>query len=74
MRSGRQPNEVDARRERSCRRCPARPAIGVGERGVEAMLMGLNKTFGWAPVMEAGKIIGLKQPDEEGGGTVSLEP
>ena len=38
------------------------------------MLMGLNKTFGWAPVMEGGKVIGLKQPDEEGGGTVSLEP
>ena len=45
-----------------------------GAHGVEAMLMGLNETFGWAPVMEAGKIIGLKQPDEDGGGTVSLEP
>ena len=45
-----------------------------GERGVEAMLNGLHESFGWAPVMEAGKVIGLKQPDEEGGGTVSLEP
>jgi glutamate--cysteine ligase len=44
------------------------------DRGVRAMLEGLNARFGWAPVMEKDHIIGLKQPDEEGGGTVSLEP
>jgi glutamate--cysteine ligase len=44
------------------------------DRGVRAMLEGLQHRFGWAPVMEKQYIIGLKQPDEEGGGTVSLEP
>jgi glutamate--cysteine ligase len=44
------------------------------ERGVRAMLTGLQEKFGWAPVMEGGNIIGLLQPADEGGGTVSLEP
>ena len=44
------------------------------DRGVEAMLTGMQEKFGWAPVMEGGNIIGLLQPAEDGGGTVSLEP
>ncbi len=44
------------------------------DRGVRAMLEGLHQRFGWEPVLEKDQIIGLMQPAEEGGGTVSLEP
>ncbi len=40
-----------------------------GPAGIEAMLTGLTR-FGWEPVRESGKIIGLSQ----GGASVSLEP
>lgn len=40
-----------------------------GSCGIEAMLTGLAR-FGWEPVLEAGKIIGLSQD----GASVSLEP
>lgn len=40
-----------------------------GPAGIEAMLTGLTR-FGWEPVLEVGKIIGLSQ----GGASVSLEP
>ena len=41
-----------------------------GERSIKAMLEGLRDGFGWAPVLEAGNIIGL----EKDGANVSLEP
>jgi len=41
-----------------------------GARSIRAMLEGLRDRFGWAPVLEAGKIIGL----EKDGANVSLEP
>ncbi|MEQ3624457.1 MAG: glutamate--cysteine ligase [Celeribacter sp.] len=41
-----------------------------GARSVRAMLEGLRDRFGWAPVEEAGKIIGLTKE----GANVSLEP
>ncbi|MGA9253450.1 MAG: glutamate-cysteine ligase family protein, partial [Roseobacter sp.] len=41
-----------------------------GARSIRAMLEGLRDTFGWAQVLEDGKIIGL----EKDGANVSLEP
>jgi glutamate--cysteine ligase len=41
-----------------------------GDCSVHAMLAGLRDRFGWAPVEEAGKLIGLSK----GGANVSLEP
>jgi len=41
-----------------------------GERSVEAVLKGLRDAHGWAPVEEAGKLIGLVKD----GANVSLEP
>ncbi|MDT0681587.1 glutamate--cysteine ligase [Roseicyclus sp. F158] len=41
-----------------------------GDRSIRAMLEGLRDRFGWSPVEEAGKLIGL----EKDGANVSLEP
>ncbi len=41
-----------------------------GEVGVRAMLEGLRDQFGWQPIEEGGKLIGLKRD----GASVSLEP
>jgi len=41
-----------------------------GPRSVRAMLEGLRDSFGWAPVLEAGNIVGL----EKDGANISLEP
>ena len=41
-----------------------------GPRSVRALLEGLARDFGWAPVLEGGAIIGAKK----GGANVSLEP
>ncbi len=41
-----------------------------GPRSIRAMLEGLRDRFGWAPILEAGNIIGL----EKDGANVSLEP
>ncbi len=41
-----------------------------GDRSIQAVLEGLRDRFGWAPVTEAGLIIGL----EKNGANVSLEP
>ncbi|MDQ7080467.1 MAG: glutamate--cysteine ligase [Paracoccaceae bacterium] len=41
-----------------------------GPRSIKAMLEGLRDSYGWAPIMEAGNIIGL----EKGGANISLEP
>jgi len=47
-----------------------RPLPYDGPRSVRAVLEGLRDRFGWAPVLEAGHIIGL----EKDGANVSLEP
>ena len=47
-----------------------KPLPYLGERSVLAMLEGLRDRFGWAPVLEAGNLIGL----EKNGANVSLEP
>ncbi|MGR3570310.1 glutamate--cysteine ligase [Brevirhabdus sp.] len=41
-----------------------------GDRSIRAMLEGLRDRFGWAPVLEGDKLIGL----EKAGANVSLEP
>ncbi|MGE5503357.1 MAG: glutamate--cysteine ligase [Actinomycetota bacterium] len=47
-----------------------RPLPYEGERGVEAVLTGLEK-LGWTPVLEAGRVIALT---DAGGAAISLEP
>ena len=47
-----------------------KPIPYEGERSVYAVLSGLRDAHGWAPVEEAGKLIGL----EKDGANVSLEP
>ena len=49
---------------------PRQPLPYEGERSIHAMLSGLRDRFGWNPVEEAGKLIGL----EKDGANVSLEP
>ena len=47
-----------------------KPLPYEGARSIRAVLEGLSERFGWAPVLEGGKIIGL----EKNGANVSLEP
>ncbi|WP_166418458.1 glutamate--cysteine ligase [Cochlodiniinecator piscidefendens] len=47
-----------------------KPLPFEGERSIVAVLSGLRDQFGWAPVEEGGKLIGL----EKDGANVSLEP
>ena len=47
-----------------------KPAAYDGEKGIRAVLRGLEAKSGWEPVMEADNIIGLT----ENGASVSLEP
>ncbi|RST85267.1 glutamate--cysteine ligase [Aquibium carbonis] len=48
------------------------PVPYEGERGIKALLDGMQKTLGWEPIIDAGKIIGLVEPT--GQGAISLEP
>ena len=43
-----------------------------GERGIRAILEGMQQKLGWDPIMDAGRIIGLVEPT--GQGAISLEP
>jgi len=47
-----------------------KPLPYEGERSIHAVLSGLRDTYGWSPVEEGGKLIGL----EKDGANVSLEP
>ena len=47
-----------------------KPLPYEGPRSIHAILSGLRDRFGWAPVEEAGKLIGLTK----GGANISLEP
>ncbi|RLP22991.1 glutamate--cysteine ligase [Mesorhizobium sp. YM1C-6-2] len=43
-----------------------------GERGIRAILEGMQHKLGWDPIVDAGRIIGLVEPT--GQGAISLEP
>jgi len=43
-----------------------------GERGIRALLEGMQRILGWDPIMDDGRIIGLVEPT--GQGAISLEP
>ncbi|RFC67181.1 MULTISPECIES: glutamate--cysteine ligase [Mesorhizobium] len=43
-----------------------------GDRGIRALLEGMQRTLGWDPIMDSGRIIGLVEPT--GQGAISLEP
>ncbi len=43
-----------------------------GERGIKALLEGMQRMLGWDPIIDAGHIIGLVEPT--GQGAISLEP
>lgn len=43
-----------------------------GDRGIRAILEGMQVKLGWDPIMDAGRIIGLVEPT--GQGAISLEP
>jgi glutamate--cysteine ligase len=45
-----------------------------GDTGIRAILEELWGRFGWQPIFEGDNIIGLRQPDLDPGGTVTLEP
>jgi glutamate--cysteine ligase len=48
------------------------PVAYGGERGIKALLEGMQETLGWDPIVDAGHIIGLVEPT--GQGAISLEP
>ncbi|KAB0675815.1 glutamate--cysteine ligase [Aureimonas leprariae] len=49
-----------------------RPVPYEGERGIEAVLKGLQALSGWEPILDEGRLIGLAATS--GGGAISLEP
>lgn len=49
-----------------------RPVPYGGERGIKALLEGMQSLLGWEPIVDAGHIIGLVEPT--GQGAISLEP
>jgi glutamate--cysteine ligase len=49
-----------------------RPVPYEGQRGIRALLEGMQHLLGWEPIMEGPHIIGLY--DVTGGGAISLEP
>ncbi|WP_274427011.1 glutamate--cysteine ligase [Chelativorans sp. YIM 93263] len=48
------------------------PVSYEGQRSIRALLEGMQKTLGWNPIMDDGRIIGLVEPT--GQGAISLEP
>jgi glutamate--cysteine ligase len=49
-----------------------RPVPYGGDRGIRALLEGMQRILGWDPIIDAGHIIGLVEPT--GQGAISLEP
>jgi glutamate--cysteine ligase len=43
-----------------------------GDRGIKALLEGMQRVLGWEPIIDAGHVIGLVEPT--GQGAISLEP
>lgn len=50
------------------------PVPYEGARSISALMAALIDCFGWEPILENGKVIALKRPNGEPGGTISLEP
>ena len=48
------------------------PVPYAGDRGIKALLDGMQASLGWEPIIDAGNIIGLAEPS--GMGAISLEP
>jgi glutamate--cysteine ligase len=48
------------------------PVTYQGERGIRALLAGMQKSLGWEPILDGGNLIGLA--DGAGLGAISLEP
>jgi glutamate--cysteine ligase len=48
------------------------PVAYGGERGIRALLEGMQRILGWDPILDANRIIGLVEPT--GQGAISLEP
>ena len=48
------------------------PVPYAGQRGIGALLKGMEGLLGWEPILDEGHIIGLADP--VGGGAISLEP
>ena len=49
-----------------------RPVPYEGDRGIRALLEGMQRILGWNPILDDGRIIGLVEPT--GQGAISLEP
>jgi len=49
-----------------------RPVPYEGDRGIRALLEGMQRILGWNPILDGGDIIGLVEPT--GQGAISLEP
>jgi len=56
------------------RRDDLRPVPYENERSIEALLKGVAEQFGWEPIEERGKVVALKDPCCEHGGSITLEP
>lgn len=50
------------------------PVPYEGPDGIRALMEELIRRYGWVAIKEDGNIIGLKRPEGEKGGTISLEP
>ncbi|MGB4864813.1 MAG: glutamate--cysteine ligase [Hyphomicrobium sp.] len=50
------------------------PVPYAGGNGIQALMEQLIRRYGWVAISENGKVIALKRPDGEKGGTISLEP
>jgi glutamate--cysteine ligase len=50
------------------------PVPYEGPDGIRALMSELIRRYGWLPIREGDNIIALKRPDDEKGGTISLEP
>ena len=50
------------------------PLAYEGPSGIRALLEGMQRKFGWLPVMEGDNVIALKRAQGEPGGNISLEP
>lgn len=48
------------------------PVPYEGDKGIHALLTGMQRMLGWEPIIDAGKLIGLVEPT--GQGAISLEP
>ena len=50
------------------------PVPYAGSDGISGLMNELIRRYGWLPISEGANVIALKRPEEERGGTISLEP